>query len=140
MADLWPQLRRELRKRLSPADFARMSGSVEESYRATLRWPKSVSEEDDLEAPGRLDDDRSALEIAALRKEDPDLDRSLRKLEARGYVLSTAAVTSSSHSGNAGLPESFFTTLGTWEDERSAQEILLDIRTGVLQRERRAFG
>jgi hypothetical protein len=34
------------------------------------------------------------------------------------------------------LPESFFSVLGTWEDERSADEILRDIRAGREQDER----
>lgn len=34
------------------------------------------------------------------------------------------------------LPESFFATLGTWEDERGPEEILRDIRTNAPQPER----
>ena len=34
------------------------------------------------------------------------------------------------------LPDSFFAVLGTWEDERSTEEILADLRSGPEQRER----
>ena len=34
------------------------------------------------------------------------------------------------------LKEAFFQVLGTWEDDRSPEEILIDIRTGANQRER----
>lgn len=35
-----------------------------------------------------------------------------------------------------GLREEFFKILGSWEDDRSPEEILEDIRAGAIQRER----
>ena len=34
------------------------------------------------------------------------------------------------------LPESFFRTLGAWDDSRSPEEIIEDIRSGPQQRDR----
>lgn len=38
------------------------------------------------------------------------------------------------------LPESFFTALGSWEDERDPEEILRDIRSDVPQTDRASLG
>jgi predicted transcriptional regulator len=37
------------------------------------------------------------------------------------------------------FPEWWFENLGTWEDDRSPEEILADIRSGPEQRERASF-
>jgi predicted transcriptional regulator len=37
------------------------------------------------------------------------------------------------------LPESFFEVLGTWEDDRSPEEILADVRQGPVDPEREAM-
>ena len=37
------------------------------------------------------------------------------------------------------LPESFFELFGSWEDDRSHEEIMADIRSGPEQRERAEF-
>jgi hypothetical protein len=37
------------------------------------------------------------------------------------------------------LPDSFFETLGAWEDERTSEEILADIRQGPGETEREAL-
>lgn len=57
---------------------------------------------------------------------------------AREEGLSPSAWVRRATQGHRGrrLPESFFATLGAWEDSREPEEILRDIRADVAERER----
>jgi predicted transcriptional regulator len=67
-------------------------------------------------------------------------EKTARKLDAaarRSGMSRSAWVRRALEAQLAGaLPESFFSVLGTWEDERTADEILGDIRSGREQDER----